>query len=80
MKFKIKQNNKPKPKQWIEPACSIAYELAHTIVLQKRQLQQRKGKWPFANKPKSIPPKGEKHTYICIECYYLTQCFWEKRD
>ena len=36
------KKTKQKPKQWIEPACSIAYKLAHTIVLQKRQLQQRK--------------------------------------
>lgn len=39
--MKIKIQNK---KQWIEPACSIAHQLAHTTVLQKkRQLQQRKG-------------------------------------
>ena len=40
---------------------SFAQKFAHTNILQKRQLQQRKKEnCPFANKIKSIPPKRKK--------------------
>lgn len=64
---------------------SFAHKLAHTNVLQKRQLQQKKKKTALLQtRVKSTPSPEAKnenktHAYICIKCYYLTQMlFLEK--
>lgn len=60
---------------------SFAHKFAHTNILQKRQLQQRKKKTALLQTRLKASLRGgqNKHAYICIKCYCSTNTIPRKK-